>query len=146
MNEGPPNSSYFSNPGYHTLAQCSSPTHVNNLPYGKVGPLFTTVLLLHTKQLFFHILTQSVQCTHTSEHTLRGSFSHGNRGGVRSLGALLRCTSVMTCWFLESNQQLSERMASLVTTRLLLSVRTEEDLFNVSLCCKANGHNSVYKL
>ncbi|KAL0149764.1 hypothetical protein M9458_054954 [Cirrhinus mrigala] len=30
-----PNSNYFSNPSYHTLTQCSSPPHVNNLPYGK---------------------------------------------------------------------------------------------------------------
>ncbi|TTF71933.1 Multiple epidermal growth factor-like domains protein 10 [Bagarius yarrelli] len=34
-NEVPPNSNYFSNPSYHTLAQCTSPPHVNNLPYGK---------------------------------------------------------------------------------------------------------------
>lgn len=31
-----PNSNYFSNPSYHTLTQCSSPPHVNNLPFGKV--------------------------------------------------------------------------------------------------------------
>lgn len=30
-----PNSNHFSNPSYHTLTQCSSPPHVNNLPYGK---------------------------------------------------------------------------------------------------------------
>uniref|UniRef100_A0A8C2BWC6 Multiple EGF-like-domains 10 n=1 Tax=Cyprinus carpio TaxID=7962 RepID=A0A8C2BWC6_CYPCA len=30
-----PNSNYFSNPSYHTLTQCSSPPHVNNLPFGK---------------------------------------------------------------------------------------------------------------
>lgn len=36
-NEVHPNSNYFSNPSYHTLAQCTSPPHVNNLPYGKVS-------------------------------------------------------------------------------------------------------------
>lgn len=33
--EGHP-SNYFSNPSYHTLTQCISPTHLNNTPYGKV--------------------------------------------------------------------------------------------------------------
>ncbi|XP_071399924.1 multiple epidermal growth factor-like domains protein 10, partial [Centroberyx affinis] len=28
-------SNYFSNPSYHTLTQCISPPHVNNIPYGK---------------------------------------------------------------------------------------------------------------
>ncbi|KPP75217.1 multiple epidermal growth factor-like domains protein 10-like [Scleropages formosus] len=33
--EAHPNSNYFSNPSYHTLTQCTSPPHVNNIPYGK---------------------------------------------------------------------------------------------------------------
>ncbi|MBN3318386.1 MEG10 protein, partial [Atractosteus spatula] len=36
-NGGHPNSNYFSNPSYHTLTQCSSPPHVNNMERTTLG-------------------------------------------------------------------------------------------------------------